>query len=265
MGLCPHAPVFVPGFGIHAPRVPGILQPAAAQVQAGITEFAMPFGPGNRHNSPITPPIFAQQDDLYSTPISSSPSSDLDLGLPPRLPGLGRFHNPLADDSCEVKTLLGSLCDNHNFDVRDLYALVGRAQAAFEARANHRRNASYVLRNFDSSLTQILNEAQEQWMCMRDKHQEASLRKHLKNHAWGIPSKDMCDWLSKVKLTTYEEANPEVFLYAMEVLVQLGKIATRHFTYGSLMLLHPDFEEIVRGAEPEPEVSRVPVLRLSRM
>jgi len=257
MGLCPHAPVFVPG----------ILQPVAAQAQVGITEFAMPFGPGNHHNSPITPPIFAQQDDLYSTPISSSPSSDLDLGFPPPPLGLGRFHNPLADDGCEVnlETLLGSLCDNHNFDVRDLYDLVGRAQAAFEARANHRRNASYVLRNFDSSLTQILNEAQEQWMCMRDKHQEASLRKHLKNHAWGIPSKDMCDWLLKVKLTTYEEDNPEVFLYAMEVLVQLGKIATRHFTYGSLMLLHPDFEEIVRGAEPEPEVSRVPVLRLSRM
>merc|ERR1711964_905361 len=102
-------------------------------------------------------------------------------------------------------------------------------------------------------------------MSMRDQHQEASLRNHLKNHAWGIPSKDMCDWLLKVKLTTYEEDNPEVFLYAMQVLVQLAKIVTRHFAYGSdLVLLHPDFAEIVHEMAPEPVVSRVPVLRLSR-
>lgn len=74
---------------------------------------------------------------------------------------------------------------------------------------------------------------------MRSKHQEASreaaLMEQLKTEVPGLPQEItnlILTYISDARLTEYEVKYPEVFLDAMEIMVEAGRVATRHFAYG---------------------------------
>merc|ERR1711964_905962 len=136
--------------------------------------------------------------------------------------------------------------------------LIARAEMALDRLRNNRYSTygSDGLRLFDSGMADMTVEMQEEWLSMRSKHEQAALRKHLKTSAPGLPQEItnlILNYSSgEARLTAYEVKYPEVFLDAMEILVETARVATSHFVggdrYGSTISissgeyqLHPDF------------------------
>jgi len=144
--------------------------------------------------------------------------------------------------------------------------LVVRAEDRLDGLRTNRFNTfghggSDALRCYDSGTARQTFEMQEEWLSMRSKHHLAirckALRKHLKTAAPGLPQEItnliLRYGIGEAGLTAYEEKYPEVFLDAMDILVEAGRVATRHFACGGrsgttiffsrdpAQELHPDF------------------------